>query len=193
MSDLIEPVARIHAPPIVLASASPRRRELLALLGWEFVVDVADVDETPLPDEAPGPMVERLARTKAAAVALRRPDAIVIGADTTVDLAGLSLGKLVDREDGRTMLRSIAGRTHVVHTGVCVVRGAEVTSFIDSAVVTMAPMSDADIDWYLDSGEPEGKAGAYAIQGIGGTFVEHVDGNVHTVIGLPVARLRPFL
>ncbi len=174
---------------LVLASGSPRRQELLARLGIGFSVVVPDVDETPHPDEAPATMVRRLATDKAAAVAAISDGAVVIGADTTVALDGEIFGKPVDDDDARRMLRRLSGRAHHVHTGV-VVRAddREVTEVVTTAVV-IAPLGASTIEWYLATGEPFDKAGAYAIQGHGALFVEGVRGSVSNVVGLPLTTV----
>jgi len=176
---------------LVLASGSPRRRELLALLAIPFVVSPADIDETPLPGEAATVYVERLAREKAAAVCA--PEAVVLAADTTVVLDGEILGKPVDDAEAKAMLRALAGRVHLVHTGVAVASAAEVRSLVVTTAVTFPPMSGSDIEWYVATGEPAGKAGAYAIQGAGGLFVERIDGSASSVVGLPLAEARALL
>jgi septum formation protein len=178
---------------VVLASSSPRRSELLAMLGVDFIIDVADVDETPHADEAPSAMVQRLALDKARVVAKRHGNALVIGADTTVDLDAMSLGKPADHAEAHAMLRSLSGRSHVVHTGVAVITPDGEHSYIETATVWFDELHDDDIARYIDSGEPMGKAGAYAIQGIGGSLITRLDGNLHAVIGLPLDRLRRIL
>ena len=175
-------------PGLVLASGSPRRRELLAQLGLTFDVVSPDVDETPHPAERPVALVRRLARAKAAAVA----GAVVRAADTTVELDGEILGKPVDDADARRMLRRLSGRAHKVHTGVAVRAGEGVAAEVVTTIVTFVPLQPPVIDWYVGTGEPLDKAGSYAIQGHGGVFVEHVRGSVSNVVGLPlttVARL----
>jgi nucleoside triphosphate pyrophosphatase len=171
---------------LVLASGSPRRRQLLALLGVDFTVLPPEIDETPGPDEAARDLVTRLATEKGAAVAVTHPDAVVIAADTCIDVGGVVLGKPVDADDARRMLRLLGGRAHLVHTGVAVaVEGAVATTMASSEVV-FAPLNDDDIDWYVGTGEPLDKAGGYALQGAGGVFVERVDGSVSGVLGLPL-------
>lgn len=177
----------------MLASASPRRAELLAAAGVTFAVDTADIDETPRPDEAPDAYVRRLALEKARAVAARHPGQRVLGADTTVVVDGAILGKPVDAADARDMLRRLSGRAHQVLTGVALVGGA--TDQVDLAVtdVWFAPMSEADIDAYVASGEPMDKAGAYGIQGRASCFVTRIDGSYSNVVGLPVALVHGWL
>jgi septum formation protein len=179
-------VADASTVPVVLASASPRRRHLLARLGLTVDVRPADVDETPRPDERPEVLVERLAVAKAAAVAVPA-DALVVAADTVVVLDGEVLGKPTDPADARSMLARLAGRTHQVVTGVAVRhRGAQA---VDRAVtdVVFRPLTAAEIEWYLDLGESHDKAGAYALQGGGAVLVDHVAGSDTNVIGLPLA------
>ena len=175
----------MHAA-LVLASSSPRRRELLASLGLTFSVHHADVDESLLPSESAFDAAERLARVKAERVAREAPDALVVGADTLVVLEGAALGKPRDRADARRMLSALAGRTHDVVTGVACARGGRVVSGREATRVVFAPMTQAEIEAYAASGEPDDKAGAYALQGLGGLFVERVEGSPSNVVGLPV-------
>lgn len=179
-------------PSLVLASASPRRRELLGGLGLRFEVRSADIDETPLPEEEPGAYVLRLAREKARAVA--RPGELVLAADTTVVVDGEILGKPLDAEDARRMLRQLAGREHEVLTGIALSEttepsdgdGGRAVARVDLTRVRIAPLTEEEIGWYVETGEPMDKAGAYGIQGLGSLFVEAVDGNYTNVVGLPV-------
>jgi len=174
--------------PVVLASGSPRRAELLGQLGVEFVVRVPDIDETPRPGEGPVDYVGRLAVEKGRAVAVP-DDALVIAADTTVDLDGEVLGKPVDADDARAMLRRLSARTHRVHTGVSVRVGDRVEHEVVTSLVTLVPLSADTIDWYVATGEPLDKAGAYAVQGAAGAFVQRVRGSVSNVVGLPLHTL----
>ena len=169
---------------LVLASASPRRSDLLSLLGVPFVVRAADLDETPELDEDPAAYVARLARAKALAVA--EPGDLVIGADTTVVCDGAILGKPTDREDAVRMLTLLAGRAHDAITGVSVCLGEQCRVAVDTSRVTLLPMTVAEIDWYVQRGECHDKAGAYALQGIAGCFVARVEGSVQNVTGLPM-------
>jgi septum formation protein len=181
-------------PPIILASASPRRAELLRAAGVEFVVRVADVDETPLHGEQPQPYVLRLARAKAAAVARRsEAGAVVLGADTTVVFGSEILGKPADDEDARRMLRKLGGAWHEVITGVCLARGTREVTAAEVTRVKFAPLSESEIEWYVSTGEPKDKAGAYAIQGYGSRFVERIEGNYANVVGLPVQAVYQML
>ena len=174
---------------VVLASQSPRRRELLTLVGIPHEVVPADIDETPFPHEAPAAYCERLSREKALAVAHRFPDAVTIGADTTVVLGGELLAKPEDDADARRMLRLLSGRTHTVHTAVAVCRGDHVVSGVEDVAVTFRPLGDDEIAAYVATREPMDKAGAYGIQGYGATIVERIDGDYFAVMGLPLVRL----
>lgn len=174
---------------VVLASRSPRRRELLTLLGLAHHVAPATIDESQRADESPLEHARRVAREKAAAVALRYPDEPVLAADTVVDLDGRSLGKPTSTDDAALMLRALSGRDHRVHTGVALVADRRTACLVDTATVWFRPLAEDAIRWYVATGEPMDKAGAYAVQGAGGVLVERVDGSPHTVIGLPLQRL----
>ena len=162
---------------IILASQSPRRRELLALIGIAHEVRPADLDESVLPNEAPAAHAERLARAKAEAIAGGEPDAVVIGSDTIVVLDGDILGKPRDHADATAMLRRLSGRTHTVHTAVAVARNGQVASGVESVEVTFRPLTQEQIETYIATGEPLDKAGAYGIQGYGAVIVERVHGD----------------
>ena len=189
-------------PPLVLASRSPRRADILTQMGVPFVVDSADIDETPLPNETPRELVMRLATAKCLAVAARHPaDTVVLGADTTVDVDGEIFGTPTDIDHARTMLRRLSGRTHLVHTAVCVAQGGDHRAdrdtnhrtALDTAAVSMHPI-DADLlERYLATGESLDKAGAYAVQGEAAMFVERVTGHLTTVVGLPVRVVEQLL
>lgn len=184
----------VSAPgPIVLASASPRRAELLRESGVPFVVDAADVDESLTVGEAPEAYVRRLAIEKARAVARRHPGALVLGADTTVVVDGDVLGKPVDAADAAHMVARLAGRRHLVHTGVAVVRDGEAVADVATTAVWFAPLTGDEIAAYVATGEPMDKAGAYGIQGAASRFVTRIDGALDTVIGLPVALVERLL
>jgi MAF protein len=188
---VVGPARQRSAGALVLASASPRRRHLLGLLGRPFDVVVADVDETPFPDEPPEVYARRLARTKALTVAQQWPGAAVLGADTVVVLDGQLLGKPGDPAEGGAMLRALRGRAHRVVTGVALVVGSEVV--MQAATETTAWMrsySDAEIDWYLGTGRPFDKAGGYAIQDADFRPVERIDGCYPNVVGLPLCEVR---
>jgi septum formation protein len=183
----------VQASRVILASASPRRRQLLLLVGIDHEVRPADVDESLLPGETPVAHAERLARAKAHAVAEREPGAVVIAADTIVVVDGEVLGKPLDARGARTMLRRLSGRTHTVLTAIAVARAARTESAVESVDVTFRPLSDDEIDAYIATGEPMDKAGAYGIQGYGATIVERVDGDYFSVMGLGLRRLVDLL
>lgn len=181
---------------LVLASASPRRRELLKAAGFHFEVLAVDVDERPLDGERPADHVRRLAETKARAAWQQRRDAVVLGADTIVCVDGDILGKPRDRDDAVAMLRRLSGRDHDVLTGIALITAGPKPrhytppeAIVDVACtrVWFAPLTDADIAWYANSGEPMDKAGAYAIQGLASRFVTRIEGSYSNVVGLPVA------
>lgn len=178
---------------VVLASQSPRRRELLALVGIPHDVLPADIDESVLDGELPIPHCERLARTKAATLAVNHPDAVVIGADTIVVVDGDILGKPRDVIEAENMLRRLSGRTHTVFTAVAVSLAGETRSDVVEVAVTFRALSDDTIRAYVGTGEPMDKAGAYGIQGYGATIVERVDGDYFAVMGLPLGRLTELL
>lgn len=171
---------------LVLASGSPRRAELLARLGCRPEIRPADVDETPREGESPAALVTRLAAVKAAAVAA--DGEVVLAADTMVVRDGVALGKPRDRADAAAMLRSLAGRTHEVLTGVAVVRGPVHAATRVTTAVTFRPLSEGEIAWYVATGEPDDKAGGYGLQGAGAALVAHVAGSDTNVIGLPLAE-----
>ncbi|MCY0879079.1 MAG: Maf family protein [Firmicutes bacterium] len=174
---------------IVLASSSPRRRELLTRAGYEFTVAAANIDETPRSGETPPQLVRRLAATKALAVARQYPDALVIGADTVVAIAGQILGKPANEASARHMLQMLSGKRHEVYTGVSLWSGIldRGLATVRSAQVAFRPLSAADIDEYVASKEPLDKAGAYAIQGRASLWVTSLIGDWETVVGLPTA------
>jgi septum formation protein len=176
-------------PRVILASQSPRRRELLSLIGIAHEVRPAHIDETPYERELPTSHSERLARGKASLIASREPDALVIGADTVVVIGDTILGKPGDAADARSMLRRLSGRTHQVYTAVAVARNEMVDSEIEGVAVTFRSLSEADIDAYVATGECDDKAGAYGIQGFGSTLVDRIEGDFFAVMGLPLRRL----
>jgi len=180
-------------PPLVLASRSPRRTDLLTMLGLAHETAPADVDESWLPGEAPVAHAERLARAKAAALAARRPGALVVGSDTVVVIDGELLGKPADAADAVRMLLRLAGRTHVVATGVAVARDGVVHAAVETTRVRMRPFGEDLARAYAATGEPLDKAGAYGIQSRGAALVEGIEGDFFTVVGLPVARLLALL
>lgn len=182
-------------PGLVLASSSPRRRELLSRLGVSFTIVVPEVDEAVLPGESPTDHVQRLARSKALAVAGPLTAGLVIGADTVVVLDGRIIGKPRDRKDAEAMLGGLAGRTHRVYSGIAVADAASEEVHVDVACsrVTIRPIGTNEIRRYIASGEPLDKAGAYAVQGEGGRYVTGVEGSLTNVIGLPLEELRTLL
>jgi septum formation protein len=181
------------APLLCLASASPRRRELLAQLGVAYLVQPADIDETPAPEETPGDYVVRMARTKALAVRSRGMQLAVLAADTAVVLDEAVFGKPRDRAEGVAMLARLAGRTHRVLTAVALVAVAGVACRLSTSEVRLRAISAAECAAYWDSGEPRDKAGGYAIQGRGAVFVEHLAGSYSGVVGLPLYETAQLL
>lgn len=182
---------------LVLASASPRRQELLRNAGIRFTVQPAEIDESPLKGESARNCAERLAREKALAVFEKRPRDFVLGADTIVTIDGLILGKPSDNSNAVQMLRMLSGRTHEVITGVCLVapdgNGTDVRSGSELTRVTMCEISDDEIRDYVASGEPMDKAGAYAIQGMASRWIPRIEGDYSNVVGLPVAPVYSML
>lgn len=174
---------------LVLASASPRRANLLAAAGFVFDVSPVEVDETPLDGESPSDYVLRLAILKARAFQCADPGEVVVAADTTVVIDGRILAKPADADEARLMLETLAGREHSVLTGVAVRHGSRLMSATEQSRVRFLQLSPAEIAWYVASGEPADKAGAYAVQGLASRFVEGVEGSYSNVVGLPVARV----
>ncbi len=172
---------------IVLASASPRRKELLSLLGLDFIVQTADVDETLPVGITPEAAVAALSRKKALAVA--HPGQTVIGADTVVAIDGAILGKPKDAAHAAGMLRLLSGKKHSVFTGVTVTKSDKIITFTAETKVEFYPLTDAEIERYIATGEPMDKAGAYGIQGQGSYLVKGIEGDYFNVVGLPVSRL----
>lgn len=181
---------------LVLASASPRRKEILKNLGYEFECLPVDIDESVPNGTNPVKAVTELARKKAAATFELRPDCVVIGSDTVVVLDGKILGKPRDRDHAFEMLKSLSGRIHVVHTAVAIVSKTKSEVFCSSTEVEFYRLSDEEIKEYINTKEPMDKAGAYGIQGKGITLVKRISGDFYTVVGLPAAetarRLREF-
>jgi len=179
-------------PDLILASASPRRRELLSLTGLTFSIDAAEVDEHT--DLGAREAVQELCRRKALAVASRHPGEIILAADTLVAMHDIPFGKPEDEEDACRMLRSLSGKWHQVYTGVCAVsREGQVFTGLDTSDVHFMEMTDSDILAYVKTGEPMDKAGAYALQGIAGMFISEVRGTPSGVIGLPLPLTREML
>lgn len=182
---------------IILASASPRRRELMALAGYDFEVICADINETVPKNAAPEDVVKSLALQKAQAVAENHSDAVVVGSDTVVALDGKILGKPHSEREAAEMLRLLSGRKHKVYTGVAIVCGEKVKTFFDETDVEFYPLSDAEIEAYVATGEPMDKAGSYGIQGKGALLVKGISGDYFNVMGLPISKvyreMRDFL
>jgi septum formation protein len=177
----------------VLASASPRRADLLTAAGFAFDAVPADVDECVLPGELPEDHVQRLAFAKASAIAPLYPDRGVVAADTVVVIGGLILGKPVDDQAATAMLRLLSGRRHDVLTGLCVCHASRVRQAVERSRVRFASIADDEIAAYVATGEPRDKAGAYAIQGVASRFVVAVEGSYSNVVGLPVSTLYGLL
>jgi septum formation protein len=184
---------------LVLASASPRRQELLRNAGLSFAIEPANIDEKPLPGESPRDCAERLAREKALAAYANRPQDSVLGADTIVVVDEAILGKPIDSDDAFRMLRMLSGRVHRVITGVCLVKpvvsgqGPVVRVVSETTLVTMSEISDDEIRAYVATGEPMDKAGAYAIQGMASRWIPRIEGDYTNVVGLPVALVYRML
>jgi septum formation protein len=183
----------VSAPRVVLASASPRRHELLDLIGISHEVVPASIDESVRGREGPAKHAERLAREKAGVVAGRDSKAVAIGADTIVLIDKKILGKPANTVDAGSMLRLLSGRTHTVVTAVAVARGKKIVSAVEKVSVTFRALSDDEIDAYIATGEPMDKAGAYGIQGYGATIVERIEGDYFAVMGLPLVKLVSLL
>ena len=178
---------------LILASASPRRADLLAAAGFTFDVIPVEIDERVQADEAPDRYVSRLALAKAREVARRNPGTPVLGADTAVVADGRVLGKPADAEDAGNMLRMLSGRDHDVLTGVALCVDQREASEVACTRVRFLQLSPAEIAWYVASGEPYDKAGGYAVQGLASRFVENIDGSYSNVVGLPVATVYRLL
>jgi septum formation protein len=186
--------ARVVVPPLVLASQSPRRAHLLAMMGLQFTIVPAEVDESPRADEPAAIAAERLAQEKALAVAAGRPDAIVIGSDTLVVIDNEILGKPRDQADAVEMLLRLQGSEHRVETGIAVAApGGRIESSVEGVRVRFRPFDRRTAEEYVATGEPLDKAGAYGIQGYGAALVEMIEGAYFAVMGLPIARLVSLL
>lgn len=180
---------------LTLASASPRRAELLRAAGIEFDVMPADADESARPGEAPDVYVRRVAEEKARVVGARSHDRLILAADTIVAVDGTMLGKPVDDDDAKRMLSLLSGRTHEVLTAVAIYRSGMSVPLVeaDRTEVEFAALTEVEIDWYVATGEPRDKAGAYAIQGYASRFVTRIDGSYSNVVGLPIALVYEML
>lgn len=178
---------------IILASASPRRREILSKTGLEFEVQVSSCDEN-IDEQEPDKLVMKLSELKAKDVAAQNPDAIVIGADTVVAHKGCVMGKPADKEEAVKMIKSFAGDVHQVYTGVTVIVPLEKTYTYNVCTdVHVLPMTDKEIERYVETGEPMDKAGAYAIQGLFAPYISRIDGDYYNVVGLPISSLYSIL
>lgn len=180
-------------PGVVLASASPRRRELLSLIGIPHEVIPSGMDETAFSGESPPVHAERLARAKAATIAESSQGKIVIGADTIVVIDDMTLGKPADQTDAARTLRRLSGRTHTVVTAIAVAFNGALVSGVEQVSVTFRELSDAEIEAYVATGEPMDKAGSYGIQGYGATIVKRIEGDYFAVMGLSLVRLTELL
>jgi len=174
-------------PDFILASASPRRKQLLDELGLDFVIQPADIEEIPEPGESPETFALRAADEKAMGIA-GTTSLPVIGSDTVVAIDGKILGKPKNKKSAREMLQRLSGKNHRVHTSLALAHREQIHHLIDTTIVKFRPIPDHLIDWYISTGEPMDKAGAYAIQGAGGLFVSSISGAPQTVIGLPIHR-----
>ena len=183
-------ITKLNLPALILASGSPRRAEILQAVGWQFEKITADIDESELPAESPENYVRRLAQTKAETVAAKLENALVLGADTTVVIDDQIIGKPVDLEDARRMLRLLSNRWHKVLTGVALVRksGANIETKVaaQETSVKFAELSDGEIDYLVEHGNPLDKAGGYAVQAEAALFIERIEGDYWNVVGLPV-------
>ena len=183
---------------IVLASQSPRRRELLEQLGLEFTIQPSTVEEK-VTSEDPVEVVRELSRQKAQDVADQMEkehpghDMVVLGADTIVVYKGIILGKPADRDDAEKMLHMLQGNTHSVYTGVTLIGKGKSVTFAEETKVTMYPVSHEEITWYIETKEPDDKAGSYAVQGLGARFIQKIEGDYNNVVGLPAGRIYQIL
>ena len=184
---LNDAIAKVALPPIVLASGSPRRSEIMTSVGWEFRKVLPDIDESLLEGESPEDYVQRLARSKAEAVAADHSGEIVLGADTTVVIGTDIIGKPVDMDDARRMIASLSGRWHEVLTGVAVVAKGETSIGLQRTRVKFADLSAAEIEFLAEKGDPLDKAGAYAVQAQAALFIEGIEGDYWNVVGLPIS------
>ena len=183
---LNDALAKVGLPPLVLASGSPRRSEIMTSVGWEFRKVVPDIDEALLDGESPEDYVQRLARSKAEAVAADHPGEIVLGADTTVVIDHSIIGKPVDMDEARQMIASLSGRWHEVLTGVALVGNGETRVGLQRTRVKFAELSASEIDFLAEYGDPLDKAGAYAVQAQAALFIEGIEGDYWNVVGLPI-------
>ena len=180
---------------VILASTSPRRRELLALLGLAFEIVPPAAEEVPSPDLPPREQAKQFGLDKALSIARRRPDDLVLGSDTVIEIDGILVGKPQDLDDAQTMLRLLRGRRHQVHTSIVLIHEAAYVTVVrvETALVRMTPFTDQELRRYLETGESLGKAGAYSIQGEGARFIEKIEGDYPTIVGLPLRQTADLL
>ena len=178
---------------LILASGSPRRKELLALVTPDFTVKVSDVDESAITAPTPAGLAQALARAKCLAVAETEPEALVLGSDPVVELEGEVFGKPKNRQDAQRMLQALSGKRHYVHTGVCMAQGDHIENFVVSSAVDFFPIEEADLQGYIDTKEPYDKAGGYAIQGHAAVWCKGIEGCYYNIMGLPVSQVAQAL
>ena len=178
---------------LILASGSPRRRELLSMITPDFTVRVSAVDESAITAETPAALARALAETKCLAVANEEKESLVIGCDTVVECDGRVFGKPHSREEAEQMLTALSGKRHYVHTGVCLAAGEKTESFVATSAVDFYPIETADLERYIDTAEPYDKAGGYAIQGHAAVWCKGIEGCYYNIMGLPVSRLAQAL
>jgi len=180
---------------VILASTSPRRRELLALLGIAFEIVPPAAEEVPFPGLPPLEQAKQFALDKALSIARRHPDDLVLGSDTVIEIDGTLVGKPQDLDDAGTMLRRLRGRSHHVHTAIALIHEAAYVTVVrvETALVRMTPFTDRELRRYLETGESLGKAGAYSIQGEGARFIEAIEGDYPTIVGLPLRQTAALL
>lgn len=174
---------------LILASGSPRRKELLAMITPDYTVKVSAVDESAITAETPAELARALGTAKCLAVAAEEPSALVIGCDTVVECDGKVFGKPHSKEEARKMLTALSGCRHYVHTGVCLAEGERVKNFVVTSAVDFYPISEADMEAYINTAEPYDKAGGYAIQGHAAVWCKGIEGCYYNIMGLPVSRL----
>ena len=178
---------------LILASGSPRRKELLALVTPDFTVKVSDVDESAITAPTPAGLAKALARAKCLAVAETEPEALVLGSDTVVEFEGEVFGKPKNRQDAQRMLQALSGKRHYGHTGVCMAQGDHIENFVVSSAVDFFPIEEADLQGYIDTKEPYDKAGGYAIQGHAAVWCKGIEGCYYNIMGLPVSQVAQAL
>jgi len=177
----------ITLPKLILASSSPRRAEILTSVGWEFTKIVPDIDESELPGETPEDYVQRLAREKAEAVGAKNAEGVILAADTTVVIDEQIIGKPVDMDDARRMLRILSGKRHEVLTGVAVVQDGETRMGLQRTGVKFAELTENEVNFLAEMGDPLDKAGAYAVQAQAALFIQGIEGDYWNVVGLPIS------